>query len=126
MKKQFLLFVSIFLFGVQIASAQTPPNEVKQISGGVLNGKALTLAKPAYPAAAQAVGAEGAVNVKVNIDENGDVVSAEAVSGHPLLRAAGSGVKATSNGSKALAIAVKYNKNFCKRLNYKTCEIFLV
>ncbi len=89
MKKQFLLFVSIFLFGVQIASAQTPQAQVKQISGGVLNGKAATLAKPAYPAAAQAVGAEGAVNVRVNIDENGDVVSAEAVSGHPLLRAAG-------------------------------------
>ncbi len=88
MKKQFLLFVSIFLFGVQIASAQTPPNEVKQISGGVLNGKAITLAKPAYPAAAQAVGAEGSVNVQVTIDENGDVVSAAAVSGHPLLRAA--------------------------------------
>lgn len=88
MKKQFLLFVSIFLFGVQIVSAQTSPNEVRKISGGVLNGKAVKLAKPAYPAAARAVEAEGSVNVQVTINEIGDVVSAEAISGHPLLRAA--------------------------------------
>jgi len=88
MKKQFLLVASIFLFGIQISQAQTPPTPVKQISGGVLNGKAVTLAKPAYPAAARAVEAQGAVNVMVTIDEEGNVVSAEAVSGHPLLQAA--------------------------------------
>ena len=60
----------------------------KQISGGVLNGKATRLPKPAYPAAAKAVRASGAVNVQVVIDEEGGVVSATAVSGHPLLRAA--------------------------------------
>lgn len=60
----------------------------KLINGGVLNGKATSLPKPAYPAAAKAVGAEGAVNVQVVVDENGNVVSATAVSGHPLLRAA--------------------------------------
>lgn len=88
MKKQVFLVVTIFLFGIKILSAQTAPAGVKQISGGVLNGKAETLAKPAYPAAARAVGAEGAVNVKVTIDEGGNVFSAEAVSGHPLLREA--------------------------------------
>jgi len=88
MKKQFLLVASILLFGIQISLAQTPATPVKQISGGVLNGKALTLAKPAYPAAARAVDAQGAVNVKVTIDEEGNVVSAEAVSGHPLLQTA--------------------------------------
>jgi protein TonB len=60
----------------------------KQISGGVLNGKAVSLPKPAYPPAAKAVGASGAVSVQVLIDENGNVVSASAASGHPLLRAA--------------------------------------
>jgi TonB family protein len=88
MKKQFLLVASILLFGIQISPAQTPTTPVKQISGGVLNGKALTLAKPAYPAAARAVEAQGAVNVKVTIDEEGNVVSAEVVSGHPLLQTA--------------------------------------
>lgn len=60
----------------------------KQISGGVLNGKATSLPKPPYPPAARAVRASGAVSVQVLIDENGSVVSASAVSGHPLLRAA--------------------------------------
>ncbi|PYS99195.1 MAG: hypothetical protein DMF63_14100 [Acidobacteria bacterium] len=69
-----------------------PPPPVKkvpkQISGGVLNGKATSLPKPPYPPAARAVRASGAVTVQVLIDESGSVVSASAVSGHPLLRAA--------------------------------------
>ena len=64
------------------------PKVPKQISGGVLNGKATSLPKPPYPPAARAVRASGAVSVQVLIDENGSVVSASAVSGHPLLRAA--------------------------------------
>ena len=60
----------------------------KNISGGVLNGKAASLPQPEYPAAALAVKAEGAVSVQVLIDEEGNVISASAVSGHPLLRAA--------------------------------------
>ena len=63
-------------------------NVPQKISGGVLNGKANSLPSPAYPAAARAVKASGTVNVQVTIDENGDVVSASAVSGHPLLRRA--------------------------------------
>lgn len=63
-------------------------SDVKFISGGVLNGKAVSLPKPEYPAAALAVRASGTVNVQVLIDENGDVISATAASGHPLLRAA--------------------------------------
>ncbi|MEP6900233.1 MAG: TonB family protein [Actinomycetota bacterium] len=60
----------------------------KTISGGVVNGKATNLVKPPYPAAARAVRAAGAVNVQVTIDESGNVISASAISGHPLLRAA--------------------------------------
>lgn len=58
------------------------------ISGGVVNGKATSLPKPAYSAAARAIGASGKVDVQVTIDENGAVVSAKAISGHPLLREA--------------------------------------
>lgn len=65
-----------------------PPVVPKKISGGVLNGKATSLPKPAYPAAARAVRASGAVNVQVTINESGAVVSATAVSGHALLRPA--------------------------------------
>ena len=60
----------------------------KTVSGGVLNGKATKLVKPAYPEAAKAVKAGGAVNVQVTIDEAGSIISATAVSGHPLLRTA--------------------------------------
>jgi protein TonB len=63
----------------------TPPRA--PISGGVLNGKAISLPKPAYPAIARTAHASGTVVVQVLIDENGNVVSAHAVSGHPLLTA---------------------------------------
>jgi protein TonB len=77
---------------VQIAD-EPPPPEVKPtpprapISGGVLNGKAISLPKPAYPPIAKAAHAAGTVTVQVTIDENGNVISAHAVSGHPLLQA---------------------------------------
>lgn len=58
------------------------------ISGGVLNGKALSLPKPAYPPIARQAHASGTVVVQVVIDEQGNVVTATAVSGHPLLRVA--------------------------------------
>jgi protein TonB len=69
-----------------------PPPEVKPtpprapISGGVLNGKAISLPKPAYPPIARQAHASGTVVVQVTIDENGSVISAHAVSGHPLLQ----------------------------------------
>jgi len=60
----------------------------KEIIGGVLNAKASSLPKPVYPEAAKAVKASGEVRVKILVDESGNVISAEAISGHPLLRAA--------------------------------------
>lgn len=88
MNKQLLLIFSFLLLGFSIVSAQEQTTAVKQISAGVVNGKALILSKPAYPAAARAVHAQGAVNVQVTIDEEGSVIAAAAVSGHPLLRQA--------------------------------------
>jgi TonB family protein len=58
------------------------------ISGGVLNGKAISLPKPTYPPVAKAAHASGTVTVQVTVDEEGKVISANAVSGHPLLQAA--------------------------------------
>jgi protein TonB len=63
------------------------PKPTAPISGGVLNGKAISLPKPAYPAIAKSAHASGTVTVQVLIDENGNVVAAHAVSGHPLLQA---------------------------------------
>jgi hypothetical protein len=111
-KITFLMFL-VLSFGLISVSAQTPtppPDQnkskerpkgefivdpsansqeaqrTKPSNGGVLNGSAISLPKPAYLAAARAVNASGAVNVQVLIDEGGSVVSANAVSGHPLLR----------------------------------------
>ncbi|MCU0240042.1 MAG: energy transducer TonB [Pyrinomonadaceae bacterium] len=73
--------------GVAFENSSTTNSGVKTVSGGVVNGKALDLVKPEYPPAAKAVKASGAVNVQVTIDEEGNVISASAISGHPLLRA---------------------------------------
>jgi TonB family protein len=67
------------------SGASMPP---KVISGGVVNGKAISLPVPSLPPAGKAVGVVGTVSVQVVIDESGNVISTSAVSGHPLLRAA--------------------------------------
>lgn len=64
------------------------PAGPKIINGGVVSGRALKLPKPPYPPAARSVRASGTVSIQVVIDESGEVFSAEAVSGHPLLRSA--------------------------------------
>jgi len=55
------------------------------VSKGPLNGVAKYLPKPIYTAAAKAVRAQGSVLVQVTIDERGNVISANAVKGHPML-----------------------------------------
>ncbi len=67
------------------------PKKNVTISGGVLNGKAISKPAPAYPAIAKAARASGAVTVQITVDESGRVVSASAVSGHPLLQQAAVG-----------------------------------
>jgi len=81
-----------------------PPKKAppKTVSGGVLNGKATHLVTPPYPAAARAIHAGGTVTVQVLIDETGRVVSASAVSGHPLLRAAAVSAAQSSRFSPTL------------------------
>ena len=60
------------------------PREVKTL-GDVLNGKALRLPRPGYPASARAARATGVVIVRVVIDERGNVIRACAIKGHRLL-----------------------------------------
>ena len=45
-------------------------------------------APPEYPEIAKRAHAAGSVTVEITIDETGNVISAHAVSGHPLLQAA--------------------------------------
>src|SRR6266566_3080638 len=70
------------------AATPAQPGEKAPIQGGVLNGKALSLPQPEYPAIAAQARASGTVVVQVTVDEAGNVISAHAVSGHPLLQAA--------------------------------------
>ncbi|MCE7963303.1 MAG: energy transducer TonB [Acidobacteria bacterium ACB1] len=63
----------------------TPKPAPKTVSGGVLNGRAVNLVQPRYPATARAMHAAGTVTVQVLIDEHGNVVSATPAGGNPLL-----------------------------------------
>lgn len=63
------------------------PKEIK-VSGGVLQGSAIRKVQPPYPPIAKAARAQGAVQVQVTISENGRVMGAQVISGHPLLREA--------------------------------------
>lgn len=57
-------------------------------SVGGLDGQKLSAPPPVYPAIAMAAGAQGTVRVRVTVNEDGNVVAAAAVSGHPLLQSA--------------------------------------
>lgn len=72
------------------ASPTTPPannpSNTPPVNAGILNDRALTLQTPSYPPIARETRASGRVQVQVTLDENGNVASARAVSGNPLLR----------------------------------------
>lgn len=68
------------------AASEPSTGEPKMIQGGVINGKALSLPRPAYPPLAHASRAAGAVSVQVVIGEDGKVLGAMSLSGHPDLK----------------------------------------
>ena len=76
----------------EVVATKPPPVPATKpktpISGGVMTGKAKSLPTPTYSAAARAVNAQGRVTVQITVDEDGNVISARAVDGHPLLRPA--------------------------------------
>lgn len=57
-----------------------------RVSGGVLAGKAVKRPQPEYPDEAREIGIQGTVVVEVTVSETGRVITARAISGHPLLR----------------------------------------
>jgi TonB family protein len=87
-------------------------------AGGIMNGKALSLPQPVYPPIARAVHASGTVVVAVVLDETGQVIRAQAISGHPLLQA--SAVQAASQakftptkiGGQPVKVSGTINYNF--------------
>jgi TonB family protein len=74
---------------VVIADSDPPPAPrplMKPVSGGVLNGKAVSLPSPVYPEFARRIRIIGLVEVEVVVDENGKVITARALSGPGALR----------------------------------------
>jgi len=63
-----------------------PKPILKPISGGVLNGTAISLPAPTYPEAARRMRTTGTVTVEVVLDETGKVVAANATTGPAILR----------------------------------------
>jgi TonB family protein len=66
--------------------APAPRPILKPVSGGVLNGTAISLPPPSYPEAARRLRVAGMVTVEVVVDETGKVISAVATGGPPALR----------------------------------------
>jgi protein TonB len=63
-----------------------PPTQ--RVSMGVLVAHAISLPQPAYPPMARQIHLGGAVTVQILVDEQGKVISAQTVSGHPILLSA--------------------------------------
>lgn len=70
---------------VEAGDASAPAPNKTVVQGGVLNGKAVSKPTPSYPDEAKRAGAQGTVTVHIVVDEEGKVIEATAVSGHPLL-----------------------------------------
>lgn len=66
-------------------SQQKRPMVIRK-SGGVLQSSAINRVQPEYPPLARAAQVSGAVVVELTIDEEGNVMAARAISGHPLLK----------------------------------------
>jgi protein TonB len=72
-----------------VLDSEAPPAPkplLKPVSGGVLNGTAVSLPSPAYPENAKRMRISGLVIVQVVLDETGKVISAQATDGPPALR----------------------------------------
>lgn len=74
--------------GMTAVVADNNPPPAAKVSGGIVNGRAIKMGKPRYPASAHASGASGTVEVRIVFDETGKVIWARAISGHPELRQA--------------------------------------
>ena len=83
-----LIIVVSLLFSISSAQAgKTSDAEIALYKSGIaLEQEAITKVEPVFPPIAKAARASGEVKVQVTIDKAGKVVTALALSGHPLLR----------------------------------------
>lgn len=99
MKKIISIF-SVIIFSLFLCAENSFGQKIEiKITINGNPAKANNLVTPEYPPAAIAVRSQGEVEVKITVDEEGNVTSAKAVSGHTLLREAS--VKAAKESSFA-------------------------
>jgi TonB family protein len=73
--------------GSTAAPQEAPPQPgIIHESGKALQSTAINRVTPTYPPLAKAARISGAVVVEVTVDEQGNVISAQVLSGHPLLK----------------------------------------
>jgi TonB family protein len=68
------------------SQTSSPTSKRTVVSVGDLTSQATYRVEPVYPEAARAARVSGTVTIAIVVDEEGNVVSASAISGHPLLR----------------------------------------
>ena len=79
---------------MQVDTDTKPPEpppvkpSTQRLPSTVLTSKAISLPQPIYPMIAKQIRAQGPVNVQILVDEQGHVLSAQAINGHPTLLAA--------------------------------------
>jgi TonB family protein len=71
---------------VFMTRADGDSKQLRVVPNGVLQGSAIKRVQPSYPTVAKAAGVSGQVLVQVLVGPDGRVLTADAVSGHPLLR----------------------------------------
>jgi len=104
-------------FNTQEAKPSCPPDASNCFSTEALTARAISIPEPEYPAIAHAAHAEGTVDVLVRVDEEGNVISAAAMKGHPLLQAAA--VRAARNAKFTPLIVNDKAVQFGGVLQYK-------
>jgi TonB family protein len=93
---------------ISIACSDDCKDKTKK-TGGTLNGRAIHLEQPAYPALAAAAHVFGDVIVLVLMDKQGKIIAAQIVDGHPFLQNAALKAAKASSFSPPLLDGVPVN-----------------
>ena len=78
--------LSVLVAQAQVKEQSESNPKIIRKAGGVFLASATKRVEPTYPPLAKAALISGAVLVEVTVDEEGKVIAARAISGHPLLK----------------------------------------